>query len=90
MKKSELIANVAERAKLTKKDATVVLEATLEAITEALAKGDSISLIGFGTFATSKRAAREGINPSTKERIQIPESTVVKFKAGKKLKEAVK
>lgn len=90
MNKSEFIDAVASKTGLTKKDAGSVLEATLETITEALSKGDSVSFIGFGTFSTSKRAARSGVNPSTGAKIQISESTVAKFKAGTKLKEAVK
>ncbi|MGB3751198.1 MAG: HU family DNA-binding protein [Arcobacteraceae bacterium] len=93
MNKSELIAAVADKAGLTKKDAGAAIEATLETITETLASGDenaSVAFIGFGTFSTSKRAAREGINPSTGAKIQIAESTVAKFKVGAKLKEAVK
>jgi DNA-binding protein HU-beta len=90
MNKSDLIAAVADKAGLTKKDAGSAIEATLETITETLAAGDSVAFIGFGTFSTSKRAAREGINPSTGAKIQIAESTVAKFKVGAKLKEAVK
>jgi DNA-binding protein HU-beta len=90
MNKAELVAAVAEKAGITKKDAGAALEATLETITGALASGDSISLIGFGTFSTSKRAARSGVNPSTGAKIEIAESTVAKFKVGAKLKEAVK
>ncbi len=90
MNKAELIAQVADKAGLTKKDTGVVVESILETITEALASGDTVSFIGFGTFSTSKRAAREGINPSTGKKIQIAESTVAKFKVGAKLKEAVK
>ena len=90
MNKSELIAAVADKAGITKKDAGAALEATLETITETLAKGDSVSFIGFGTYTTSKRAAREGINPSTGAKIKIDQSTVAKFKVGAKLKEAVK
>lgn len=90
MNKSQLIDAVASKAGLTKKDTGAALEATLQTITEALAKGDTVSFIGFGTFSTSKRAAREGINPSTGAKIQIAESTVAKFKVGAKLKEAVK
>ena len=90
MNKAELIAQVSEKAGISKKDATAALEATLETITETLAAGDSVSFIGFGTFTTSKRAAREGVNPSTGAKIQIAESTVAKFKVGAKLKEAVK
>ncbi|MEA2016914.1 MAG: HU family DNA-binding protein [Campylobacterota bacterium] len=90
MNKSELISSVASKANLTKKDAGAVIDATLETITETLANGDSVAFIGFGTFSTSKRAARSGINPSTGAKIQIAESTVAKFKIGAKLKKAVK
>ncbi len=90
MNKSELIAAVADKAGLTKKDAGTAIEATLETITETLSGGENVAFIGFGTFSTSKRAAREGINPSTGAKIQIAESTVAKFKVGAKLKESVK
>lgn len=90
MNKSQLIDAIASKAGLTKKDTGAALEAILETITEALAKGDSVSFIGFGTFSTSKRVAREGINPSTGAKIQIAETTVAKFKVGAKLKEVVK
>ena len=90
MNKSEFIDAVVSKTGLSKKDATAALEATLETITEALANKDSVSFIGFGTFSTTIRAAREGINPSTGAKIKIAESTVAKFKAGSKLKEAVK
>ena len=90
MNKTEFIDAVASKTGLTKKDIGSALEATLETITEALSKGDSVSFIGFGTFSTSKRAARSGVNPSTGAKIQIAESTVAKFKVGSKLKEAVK
>lgn len=90
MNKSEFIDAVASKTGLTKKDTGSALEATLKTITEALSNGDSVSFIGFGTFSTSKRAARSGVNPSTGAKIQIAESTVAKFKAGAKLKEAVK
>jgi len=90
MNKSELISSVADKSGLTKKDSGLALEAILETITETLAKKDSVAFIGFGTFSTSKRAAREGINPSTGAKIQIAESTVAKFKVGAKLKESVK
>jgi len=90
MNKSEFITVTAEKSGLTKKDMTSALEATLETITEALVNKDSVQFIGFGTFSTSKRAAREGINPSTGAKIQIAESTAAKFKVGAKLKEAVK
>ena len=90
MNKTELIEAIASKTGLTKKDAGSALDATIETITEALSKSDSVALIGFGTFTTSKRAARSGVNPSTGEKIQIAESTVAKFKVGAKLKEAVK
>ena len=90
MNKAEFITSVAEKAGLSKKDTSAALEATLETITEALSNGESVSFIGFGTFNTSKRAAREGVNPATGAKIQIAESTVAKFKVGAKLKEAVK
>ena len=90
MNKSEFIDAVVLKTGLTKKDANAALKATLETITETLAKGDSVSFIGFGTFTTSKRAARTGINPSSGKPMQIPESTIAKFKVGAKLKEAIK
>lgn len=90
MNKSDFIDVASSKAQLTKKDMAATLEATLETITEALAKGDSIAFIGFGTFSTTTRATREGRNPSTGETMTIPEATVAKFKAGSKLKEAVK
>ena len=89
MTKVELIAAVAEAAELTKKDAEKAVNATVEVITKALADGDKVSLVGFGTFETHKRAARTGINPRTKETIQIAAATVPAFKAGQALKDAV-
>jgi DNA-binding protein HU-beta len=89
MTKSELIDEMAKNAGLSKKDASAALNAFTDAVTSTLAKGDKLSLIGFGTFSTSKRAAREGRNPSTGEAMKIAASTVAKFKAGSKLKEAV-
>ncbi|WP_114165609.1 HU family DNA-binding protein [Exiguobacterium sp. TNDT2] len=90
MNKTELIQAVAEKANVSKKDATQVVEATFESITEALQNGDKIQLIGFGTFEVRERAARKGRNPRTKEDIEIPASKVPAFKAGKALKDAVK
>ena len=90
MNKTELIEAVASKAGLTKKDTGATLDATLSTITEALSKGESVTFLGFGTFSTSKRAARSGVNPSTGAKIQIAESTVAKFKVGAKMKEAVK
>ncbi len=89
MKKVELVEAVAEKAGLTKADATRALDATLATITEALANGDKIPLVGFGTFATSKRAAREGRNPKTGATVQIAARNAVTFKAGSALKDAV-
>jgi len=89
MNKTELIAHVADKAGLTKKDAGRALEATLDTITEVLAKGDSVSFIGFGSFTTSIRQARDGINPQTGAKIKISESKIAKFKVGAKLKQKV-
>ncbi len=89
MTKEEIVAKAAQDADIPKAKAGKVLESALDSIVDALAKGDKVSLVGFGTFSVSKRAARKGRNPVTQEEIQIPESTVPKFKAGRKLKEAV-
>ena len=89
MNKSELIDVVAGAADLTKADAARAIDATMVAITETLADGGSISLIGFGTFSVSDRAARTGRNPRTGETIQIKAAKLPKFKAGKALKDAV-
>ena len=89
MNKSELIDAVASAADLTKADAGRAIDATVAAITDALSKGDSLSLIGFGTFSISERAARAGRNPRTGETIQIKAAKLPKFKAGKALKDAV-
>ena len=89
MKKAELAAIVAEKAGLTKKDADKAISAVVEAITEALAKGDKVQLVGFGTFDVRERAARTGLNPRTKETIEIPASKQPAFKAGQALKDAV-
>jgi len=89
MNKSELIEVVAEAAGLTKADAGRAIDATVAAITDTLSKGDSLSLIGFGTFSISERAARTGRNPRTGEAIQIKAAKLPKFKAGKALKDAV-
>ncbi|UOF91821.1 HU family DNA-binding protein [Fodinisporobacter ferrooxydans] len=90
MNKIELIAKVAEKSGLTKKDAEVAVNSLLDTISEALASGDKVQLIGFGTFETRKRSARSGRNPQTGEVIEIPESVVPAFKPGNKLKEATK
>ena len=90
MNKSELIAIIAEKAELTKKDAEKALNAFVESVTEGLKKGEKVVLVGFGSFETKKRAARKGKNPQTGAVIDIPAATVPSFKVGKGLKEAVK
>jgi DNA-binding protein HU-beta len=90
MNKPELISNIAEKSGLTKKDVETVLNRFLSEVTEALSSGDKVQLIGFGTFETRKRSAREGRNPQTGASLSIPSSKVPAFKAGNKLKEAVK
>lgn len=89
MNLNDLKASVAEKAGLSKADAGSAVSAVLDTITEALAKGDKIALVGFGNFEISERAAREGRNPATGETIQIAASKAVKFKAGKALKDSV-
>ena len=89
MNKAELITSMAEKSQLTKKDAESALKAFIDSVQEALENGDKVQLIGFGTFETRERAAREGRNPSTKETITIPASTVPVFKAGKEFKDRV-
>ncbi len=89
MKKQELVAAIAQEAELSKKDAERALAATVNAISKALADGDKIQLVGFGTFEVRERAAREGKNPRTGEIIKIAASKVPAFKAGKALKDIV-
>ena len=89
MKKTELIAIVAEKAGITKKDAEVAVAATFDAIVEAVAAGDKIQLVGFGTFERRERSARTGVDPRTNTKIEIPASKVPAFKAGKAFKDAV-
>ena len=89
MNKAELIAAVAEKATLSKKDSEAAVNAALEAITAALQDGDKVQLVGFGSFEVKKRAARTGRNPRTKEVVEIPASKVPVFKAGKALKDIV-
>lgn len=90
MQKTELIERIAEKANMSKAEAGRALEATLESITEGLKEKGEVTLVGFGKFSAKKRAAREGINPATKEAIHIPAKTVASFKAGSKLKDAIK
>lgn len=89
MNKTELVEAMAKESKLAKKDCEAALKAFTETVTKALKKGDKIQLVGFGTFEVTKRAAREGRNPQTKQSIKIPASKAPKFKAGKALKDAV-
>ena len=90
MNKADLVAKIADKANITKKDADIALGAVIASIEEALVAGDKISLVGFGTLETRKRAARKGKNPRTGKEISIPATTTPAFKAGKALKEAVK
>jgi len=90
MNKEELVAAIAKKAGLSKKDAEGALKAGIEAVKEALKKGSKVTLTGFGTFMVAKRAARKGVNPQTGAEIRIPARTVPRFKAGKGLKDAVK
>ncbi|MDX1571463.1 MAG: HU family DNA-binding protein [Xanthomonadales bacterium] len=89
MNKSELVNAVAENSGLSKSDAGKAVEAILDSITGALKDGDSVSLVGFGTFSVKRREARTGRNPRTGKTIQIKASNVPSFKAGKGLKDAV-
>lgn len=89
MNKSQLIDRIAEQADLSKVAAKKALDATTDAIKEALENGDKVQLIGFGTFSVSERASRKGINPRTKEQIDIPAKKVAKFKAGAELNDSL-
>lgn len=89
MNKNELIASVSEATSLSKADAGRAVDAVLENITGALQSGDDVRLVGFGTFSVANRAASEGRNPQTGEKINIPASKQPKFKAGKGLKDAI-
>lgn len=89
MNKTELIEKIAATSGLSKVDSKKALEATIAAVKDALAANDKVSLVGFGTFAVNERPAREGINPATKEKIQIEAKKVVKFKAGAELNAAL-
>lgn len=89
MNKTELVAAIAEKSELSKKDSEKALKAFIDVVTEELKKGEKIQLVGFGTFEVIERAAREGRNPLTGEKMQIKASKAPKFKAGKALKDAV-
>ncbi|WP_163247877.1 HU family DNA-binding protein [Bacillus tropicus] len=90
MNKTELVKSVAKKVELSQKEAAVATQAVLDTITNALANGEKVQLIGFGTFEVRERAARTGRNPQTGEEMQIVAAKVPAFKAGKELKEAVK
>ena len=89
MNKTDLVAAMAEQAGVSKKDAEKVLKAFTDVVTDELKKGEKVQLVGFGTFEVSQRAAREGRNPATLQRIQIPASKAPKFKPGKAFKDAL-
>ena len=90
MNKTELVAAMAAKANVSKKDTEAVLNAFIETVQEAVKANDKVQLMGFGTFETRERAAREGINPLTKEKIQIAASKAPAFKAGKAFKDMLK
>ena len=89
MNKTELVAAMAEKAELSKKDSEKALKAFIDVVSEELQKGEKIQLVGFGTFEVAERPARTGINPQTKKPIEISASKAPRFKAGKALKDAV-
>ncbi len=90
MNKTELVNAISEKSGLTKAQSKDALDAVIASISEALTANDKVSLIGFGTFSVAEKAARTGINPATKAKIEIPARKVVKFKAGSELTDAVK
>lgn len=90
MTKADFIDRVASRSGLSKRDATKAVDAFLDSVTDALSSGESVSFTGFGKFSPQQRAARQGVNPRTKERVQIPAATVPKFSAGSQLKQALR
>ena len=89
MNKTELVAAIAEKTGMSKKDSEKAVNAAFDSITEALAAGEKVQLVGFGAFEVKERNARVGRNPKTKETIEIPASRVASFKVGKALKDAV-
>lgn len=89
MNKAELVAAIAEKTELSKKDSEKALKAFTEVVEEELKKGEKIQLVGFGTFEVVSRAAREGVNPITKKPMKIAASKAPKFKAGKALKDSI-
>ena len=89
MNKNQLVGAISKKAKLSKKQAASALDSTLDAISDALKRGQRVALVGFGTFGTVVRKARTGINPRTKQAIKIASKRIPKFKAGKQLKKLV-
>jgi DNA-binding protein HU-beta len=89
MTKSDLVDVIAGKVKISKNAALDAVDALTETITSALKKGDKVTLIGFGTFDVAKRAAREGVNPQTRQKIKIKASKAPRFKAGKAMKDAI-
>lgn len=89
MNKAELVAAIAEKAELSKRDSEKALKAFIDVVTDELVNGEKVQLVGFGTFEVAERAAREGKNPQTGKKIKIPASKAPKFKAGKALKDVV-
>ena len=89
MNKAELVAAIAERTELSKKDAEAAVKAIIDVVADALKKGDKVQMVGFGTFEVVERAEREGRNPQTGETMKIAASKTPKFKAGKALKDAI-
>ncbi|UXR63450.1 HU family DNA-binding protein [Bdellovibrio bacteriovorus] len=89
MNKAQLVELVAEKTKTTKTQSELILDATLEAIQEALKDGEEVKLVGFGTFTRTSRKARQGRNPKTGETVKIPSAYIPKFKPGKDLKDAL-
>ena len=90
MTKQDFIAKVAQKSGLSNRDASKAVDAFMESVTEALKSGDTINFTGFGKFSAAQRAARQGVNPRTGERVQIAATTVPKFTAGSQLKSALK
>ena len=90
MTKQDFIAKVAQKSGLSNRDAAKAVDAFMESVTEALKSGEAINFTGFGKFSAAQRAARQGVNPRTGERVQIAATTVPKFSAGSQLKSAVK
>lgn len=90
MNKTELVDAIAAKSGLTKTDSKKALDAFISSVSDALAKGDKVSLVGFGTFSVSERSARQGINPATQKPIKIAAKKVAKFKAGSELSAGVK